>query len=127
MAGAAYSNGNSQVQCSDGAKGTPCSFDGKGNPIAWHWDSDTTQVTDAGSSDVFINGIPAIREGDAMHSHPDEVPCTSSPIDHSPTLSTFSATVKVNGKGMGRIGDKFNSDGHGDHTIITGSGNVNVG
>lgn len=126
MASAAYANGQSQIQCTDGAQGSPCGFS-DGTPVAWHWDTPTIQVTDTGSSNVFVNGIPAIREGDVMARHPDGVPCTSSPINHAPTLSTVSSTVKVNGKGMGRVGDKFDSDGHHDHTIITGSGNVNVG
>jgi uncharacterized Zn-binding protein involved in type VI secretion len=42
---------------------------------------------------------------------------------HAPGLGSFSGTVKVNGKGMGRQGDTY----PGGHTISSGSGNVNAG
>ena len=121
MGGIALSGGASSVACTDGAQGTPC---GKN---VYHWDTPTTQVSDEGSSTVFVNGKGVVRFGDAMASHADGVPCVAAEIDHAPTLSSSSGTVFANGKAMGRIGDKYNSDGHMDHTIISGSSNVFAG
>lgn len=72
----------------------------------------------------MVGGIGVVRDGDVMHTHPDGVPCTSSPINHAPALSTFSPNVFANGKAIGRIGDKYDSDGHMDHTIVSGSSSV---
>lgn len=115
------------VTCTDGAKGTACAFDSNGNPVAWHWDTGSTQSTSIGSAKVFSQTIGVVREGDAMIPHPDGDPCTPSPINHAPTLSTFSTKVFVEGKGVGRVGDKYNSDGHYDHTITSGSPRVFAG
>lgn len=117
----ALKSGSSNITCTDGAKGSSCGTN------VWNWNTGTTQVSDAGSSTVFVNGIGVVRNGDAMASHPDGVPCTSSPINHVPTLSTYSSTVFVDGKQIGRIGDKYDSDGHYDHTIASGSTNVFAG
>lgn len=78
----------------------------------------TTQSTSKGSSDVFINGIGAVRQGDAMkvHAGPGCPP-------HAPPLTSCSSTVFVNGKGIGRIGDVYG----GNHPILTGSSNVFAG
>lgn len=127
MPAVARKGGTDSVTCTDGAKGTPCAFDGNGNPIAWHWDTGTTQATNVGSTKVFSQGVGVVRQGDAMKTHPDGNPCTSSAIDHAPTLSTFSSKVFVEGKGIGRFGDKYNSDGHYSHTISTGSPKVFAG
>lgn len=121
MGGIALSDGGSSISCTDGAQGSSC---GKN---VYHWDTPTTQTSDAGSSTVFVNGKGVVREGDAMSSHPDGNPCVAAPVNHAPTLSVFSGTVFANGKAMGRIGDKYNSDGHHSHTIITGSSNVFAG
>jgi len=118
MPAVARMSGTDTVACTDGAKGSGC---GKNH---WHWDSGTTQATDAGSGDVFINGKGAVREGDVMKTHPDGVPCVSSPVNHAPALSTYSPNVFVNGKALGRVGDKYDADGHMDHTISSGSPNV---
>lgn len=118
MPGIAKKGGSSEISCTDGAKGSPC-----GNNV-WHWNSPTTQPTAGGSGNVFVEGVGVVREGDAMGSHPDGDPCVNSPVNHAPTLSTFSSNVFANGKAIGRIGDKFDSDGHYDHTVITGSGTV---
>jgi len=79
--------------------------------------SPTTQSTDIGSGDVFCNGIGVVREGDAMISHPGPG-CPP----HAPTLSTYSSTVFINGKGCGRLGDEYSA-----HIITSGSGNVFAG
>jgi uncharacterized Zn-binding protein involved in type VI secretion len=118
MPGIALSAGNSSVAATDGAQGSPC---GKN---VWHWDTPTTQASDAGSGNVFVNNIGVVRDGDVMVSHPDGNPCVGGPVNHAPALSTFSSNVFVNGKAIGRIGDKYDSDGHFDHTITSGSGNV---
>ena len=119
----ALKSGSSNITCTDGAQGTLCGT----NPNRYNWNTGTTQVSDAGSSTVFVNGIGVVRNGDAMASHPDGNPCTVSPINHAPTLSTYSSTVFVDGKQIGRIGDKYDSDGHYDHTIASGSTNVFAG
>jgi uncharacterized Zn-binding protein involved in type VI secretion len=111
-------SGTDTVACTDGARGSPCAKN------RWNWNTPTTQATDAGSGNVFINGIGAVREGDVMKTHPDGVPCVSSPVNHAPALSTFSPNVFVNGKALGRLGDKYDADGHMDHTISSGSPNV---
>lgn len=117
----ALKGGSSNIACTDGDIGSLCA------PSAYLWDTPTTQVSDAGSSTVFVNGIGVVRSGDAMASHPDGVPCTVAPINHAPTLSTYSSTVFADGKNIGRINDKYNSDGHHDHTITSGSVNVYAG
>ena len=118
MTGLALKDGNSSVSCTDGAKGAGC---GKNH---WHWNTPTTQASDTGSSNVLVGGIGVVLDGDTMKSHPDGNPCVSSPVNHAPALSTFSSNVFINGKAVGRIGDKYDSDGHYDHTIVSGSGNV---
>jgi uncharacterized Zn-binding protein involved in type VI secretion len=118
MPGIAQKGGSSSIAATDGAKGSPC---GKN---VFNWNTPTTQASNEGSSDVFVNGIGAVREGDVMVSHPDGNPCVGAPVNHAPALSTFSPTVFINNKAVGRIGDKYNSDGHYDHTITSGSSNV---
>lgn len=87
--------------------------DGTGDNCA----SPTTQATDAGSNDVIVNGIGAVRQGDAMKTHP--APGCG---PHAPTLSSFSSTVIVNGKGVGRLNDSYNG-----HTITSASSDVIAG
>ena len=80
----------------------------------------STQYTDEGSGDVFVNGIGVVREGDAMITHNYPGPCCD---PHAPTLSTYSYKVFVNGKGIGRKDDVYG----GDHTISSGSEDVFAG
>lgn len=81
----------------------------------------STQTTNQGSNDVFINNVGAVRLGDAMISHSNPIPfCCAS---HAPTLSSCSSTVFINGKGVGRKGDVYG----GNHTITSGSNNVFAG
>ena len=79
----------------------------------------TTQATQAGSSNVFVNDIGAVRLGDAMKTHPYPGPCC---VPHAPSLSSASSTVFVNSKGMGRLGDDYSA-----HYISSGSSNVYAG
>ena len=118
MPAVAQKDGSSSVAATDGAIGNSC------GPRRWLWNTPTTQASAAGSANVFAENIGIVRSGDAMSPHPDGVPCTTSPIIHAPTLSTFSPNVFVNGKPVGRIGDKYDSDGHHDHTITSGAGTV---
>jgi uncharacterized Zn-binding protein involved in type VI secretion len=97
------------------SKDTVASPDGSGICCA----SPSTQSTDKGSSNVFVNTIGAVREGDAMITHPYPGPCCN---PHAPTLSSFSSTVFVNGKGIGRLGDDYSQ-----HVISSGSSDVFAG
>ena len=97
------------------SKDTVASPDGSGVCCG----SPSTQSTDEGSSNVFINGIGAVREADAMITHNYAGPCCN---PHAPKLSSFSSTVFVNGKGIGRLGDDYSS-----HVISSGSSNVFAG
>ncbi|MBR1658162.1 MAG: PAAR domain-containing protein [Synergistaceae bacterium] len=75
-----------------------------------------------GSSDVFINGRPAHRQGDSWETHC----CTHPEVPHgchAGSLSSGSSTVYVNGKQLGRIGDPVSCGS----TVATGSGNVFAG
>jgi uncharacterized Zn-binding protein involved in type VI secretion len=75
-------------------------------------------VTGQGSSTVLINGFGIVRDGDLVGAHP-----RSGCGPDVSTLSSFSATVFVEGKGVGRIGDQYTSD----NIIISGSSNVFIG
>ena len=79
----------------------------------------TTQETDEGSDDVFVNGIGSVRFGDDMIPHEYPGPCCNI---HHPSLSSASTTVFVNGQGMGRLGDDYSA-----HYISSGSSNVYAG
>lgn len=65
-----------------------------------------TSATLECSSNVFIGGKGVVREGDKMAIH-NKSGCTT----EQPGLTTFSSTVKINGKGAGRIGDNYAGDG----------------
>jgi uncharacterized Zn-binding protein involved in type VI secretion len=121
MPAAALDSGASSVTCTDGAQGSSCAR-GK-----YNWNSGITSASNAGSSDVIINGKGAVRAGDPMASHPDGEPCVASPVDHTPTLSSFSSTVFVNGRGIGRVGDVYNGGTGFSHIIASGSGSVFCG
>ena len=118
----------SSVACEDGAIGTVCAVEpGTGTPIKWNFDTDTTQKSDAGSSDVFAESTGVVRKDDAMKSHANGDPCVASASNHAPTVSTYSSTVFANGKNIARIGDKYNSESLQDHEITTGATTVFAG
>ena len=74
----------------------------------------------AGSPNVFVNGIPWSRQGDNNTGHLlPGVPCPS----HSAPIASGSSTVKVNGKGAGRVGDGIS----GCTSVAAGSPNVFAG
>lgn len=90
MPGVARKSGTDSVNTVHNAVGKGCNV------------APTTTATDAGSDDVLINGIGAVREGDAVASH--IFPGCSS---HAPGLATFSSNVFVNGKRIGRLNDTY--------------------
>jgi len=71
-----------------------------------------------GSSDIIINGKPAVRVGDAYIAHG----CNSC-IPHPRNAAQGSSTVNFNGKPAVRVGDGINCGGKAQ----TGSGNVFIG
>ena len=73
-----------------------------------------------GSSDVFANGIAVSRQGDNNTTHLlPGAPCPS----HAKPITTGSATVFVNGKGCGRVGDGITVC----TSVAAGSSNVFAG
>ena len=119
----------SSVACTDGVIGTVCATSGAPSftPIKWYWNTDTTQKSNAGSSDVFAEGTGVVRKDDAMKAHANGDPCVASATNHTPAVSTFSSTVFANGKNIARIGDKYNSESEQDHEITTGATTVFAG
>lgn len=73
---------------------------------------------DKGSSNVIVNGKPAMRVGDTFVTH-----CCPNKGCHTPVLAKGSSTVIVNGRKFGRIGDKVACGG----AVMVGSSNVIVG
>lgn len=71
-----------------------------------------------GSGDVFVNGIPAHRQGDGWSVH-----CNDVPVCHAGSLASGSGTVFVNGKQLGRVGDPVSCGS----SVAAGSGNVFAG
>ena len=129
MPGVALKDEESSVACTDGVVGTVCATSGAPSftPIKWYWNTDTTQKSNAGSSDVFAEGTGVVRKDDAMKAHANGDPCVASATNHTPAVSTFSSTVFANGKNIARIGDKYNSESSQDHEITTGATTVFAG
>ena len=76
----------------------------------------------AGSSNVFVNGIPWHRQNDGWSVHC----CTHPDVPHGchdSVLASGSKTVYVNGKQAGRIGDPVACGS----SVATGSKNVFAG
>ena len=74
-----------------------------------------------GSSNVKVNGIPVSRQGDINTPH--LVPASPLCKIHVKPIAIGSLTVKVNGKGCGRIGDSIS----GCTSVAGGSPNVFAG
>lgn len=73
-----------------------------------------------GSPNVYVNGIPWSRQGDVNTPHLlPPIPCDT----HAAPIAIGSTTVKVNGKGAGRIGDAIS----GCTSVAAGSPNVFAG
>jgi uncharacterized Zn-binding protein involved in type VI secretion len=71
--------------------------------------------TGTGDSNVFINGIPAVKLGNIVAPHP----AGGCGLDASP-LTTGSDVVFINGMKAGRIADRYTAD----NIIISGSTNI---
>jgi uncharacterized Zn-binding protein involved in type VI secretion len=81
---------------------------------------DATTVTAEGSSDVRVNSIGAVRAGDLCQVH--LILIGDSCVPHTVPLTSYSGSVFVNSKGVGRQGDQYSG-----HTLTSGSGNVFAG
>lgn len=75
----------------------------------------------SGSPNVFINGMPAHREGDSWSSHTCTHPKTPHG-SHGGSLAGGSGTVFVNGQPLGRVGDPVSCGS----SVASGSPNVFV-
>ena len=75
---------------------------------------------DQRSDNVKVNGIGISRQGD--NNTPHLLPAPICPT-HAAPIATGSTTVKVNGKGCGRIGDAIS----GCTSVASGSENVFAG
>ena len=73
-----------------------------------------TSVGETNDRNVTANGIPIVVAGNLISPHP----MGGCSTDMS-TLSTFSSTVTIGGRGVGRIGDSY-----GNNVITQGSANV---
>ncbi len=127
MPAVALKDGQSIVECTDGIRGSVCQSI-SGTPVKWNWDASLVSASDEGSTTVLIGGYGVVLEGSAMENHPDGALCVASPVNHAPTLSPpAGGTVYVEGKLVGRIGDKYNVGTPFDHVIKTGSTTVFIG
>jgi uncharacterized Zn-binding protein involved in type VI secretion len=79
-----------------------------------------TAVDQVNGNNVKANGILIVVSGNKIAAHP----LSGCSVDGS-TLSSFSSTVKIGGKGVGRIGDQFASMS--SNIITQGSANVFAG
>ena len=77
----------------------------------------------ARSDNVRVNGIGISRQGDFNTVH--KIPIRGTPICglHAASITTGSLTVKVNGRGCGRIGDLITACTR----VASGSSNVFAG
>lgn len=114
----ALGSGQSVIDCTDGTIGSVCETS-LGTPIKWLWDTPTldTYTSDECSTTVFANGFGIVLKDHKMQAHPNGEVCTPTAVNHTPVLSTHSSTVFVQGKPIGRVGDKYNGGTTFDHTI----------
>ncbi|MFN1127593.1 type VI secretion system PAAR protein [Lelliottia nimipressuralis] len=92
-------------------------FAAKFNDKGTQHDGYSETVIIAGSSTVFIDGLPAARMGDSLtpHSKPEHPP-------HPRKIAGGSGTVFIDGLPAARTGDAVDCGG-----VIIGSGTVNIG
>ena len=89
-----------------------------GDAVSTNHGCDGATTMAQGSSDVLINGIGAVRQGDLDTDHAyGGRRCSAR---HQVALSAGSGTVFVNGKPLGRVGD-------GSETLSSGSPSVFAG
>jgi uncharacterized Zn-binding protein involved in type VI secretion len=77
-------------------------------------DCHPAQTLVAGSSNVFINGIPACRQGDPVSSH------TCGTNTHDGVVAGGSGSIKINGKPAAIIGSAVSCGG----VVAKGSDNT---
>jgi len=73
--------------------------------------------SNGGSSDIFINGIPAHGVGDSWSSH------TDGDTSHTSTAGGGSSSVYINGKAISRVSDSVacgSKIAHGSETVFSG-------
>ena len=75
------------------------------------------RTSTSGSPNVFVNGIPAHRQGDSWSVH-----CVLNSC-HASELKSGSSTVYVNGKALGRVDDPVSCGS----VVAVGSSNVFAG
>lgn len=73
----------------------------------------------ATESSVFIGGVPVVVASDTVGPHL----LSGCKVVDTSTLTTYSSTVTIGGKGVGRVGDMYTSD----NVIVTGSSTVFCG
>ncbi|MBQ0756425.1 MAG: type VI secretion system PAAR protein [Amphritea sp.] len=71
-----------------------------------------------GSGDVLIDGIPAVRVGDALAPHG----CSKCP-PHGRAIAAGSSSVMINGRPAARVGDSISCGG----SVAAGSGTISIG
>ena len=81
----------------------------------------STPHRNQGSPNVKVNNIPWSRQGDVNCSH--LLPCPPGCCLHTAPIAVGSRTVKVNGKGAGRVTDAIS----GCTSVAQGSPNVYAG
>jgi len=86
-----------------------------------HPTCDVITFTDQCSTNVKIGGEGVVRQGDLVAPHTIRVGTAC--IVHSAPLVSFSSTVKINGKGVGRKNDVYSCGCR----ILTGNSKVKVG
>ena len=74
-----------------------------------------------GSTNVFVNGIGVSRQHDVNTKH--KFPVGPLCFNHAQPITLGSTTVKVNGRGCGRVGDPITAC----TSVATGSSNVFAG
>lgn len=127
MPAVALRDGQSIVECTDGIRGSVCQTTA-GTPVKWNWDAPFISASDEGSTSVKIGGYGVVLEGSAMQAHPDGALCVATAVNHAPTLlPPAGGTVYIEGKLVGRVGDKYNVGTPFDHVITTGSTTVFIG
>jgi len=86
-----------------------------------HPTCDVITFTDKCSTNVKIGGIGVVRQGDLVAPHTIKIGKTC--ITHSTPLVSFSSSVRINGKGVGRKNDLYGCG----CKILTGRSSVKVG
>lgn len=90
------------------------SRDGTGKKCRW---PRRTNVGEVNSKGVYANGKLIVVAGNRVAPHP-RAPC----VPDTSALSSYSGSVRIGGRGVGRIGDEY-----GPNIITQGSQDVFIG